>query len=284
MRPAGDGAAEVSVIWLIDADPPSGLGGRGLYPALAGGPPPDAALMAQRFRDLMSAVAEAGAPAVVTLHTSPRHRSVFLGAPYLEAWRACLDAGLALALHPHEDLPGGGNRYGDAAHLAGVVREALAVARRAGLAVTAFRSGGFAWNPALPEILDDAGIRLDLSPAPGLRAPDRNIDWPPQPEAAIHPGTGVLAVPIGWSGAGSDLDRDYLFVERMDLPRLAAVWDRIRDRVQRTGRPALCNLLSHGFGLSDPALRALSLRFLDHVRARGGALIPAAEAIHADHA
>lgn len=275
-------AAEVSVIWLIDADPPSGLGGRGVYPE--GGPPPDTALMARRFDDIRSAVAAAAAPAVVTLHTSPRHRSVFFRAPYLETWQSLLDAGLALALHPHEECADGGNRYGDAAHLERVIRQGLAAARAAGLPVAAFRSGGFAWNPALPAILDAAGIALDLSPAPALRDPGRNIDWPPQAEAAHHPGTRVLAVPIGWSGAGSDLDRDYLFVERMDLARLRAVWDAIRARVQRTGRPALCNLLSHGFGLSDPAWRALSLAVLDHIRAHGGAVIPAAEATRAHHA
>jgi hypothetical protein len=191
---------------------------------------------------------------------------------------------MALALHPHEDLADGGTLYGDSGHLARVVGECLGLARASGLAITAFRSGGFAWNPALPAILDRAGIVLDLSPAPALRDPARGIDWPAKDEAMPYPGTRVLAVPIGWSAAGNDLDRDYLFVERMDLARLVSVWDRIRARVQRSGRPALVNLLSHGFGLSDPAWRALSLAFLDHIRAHGGAVIPAAEATHAHHA
>jgi hypothetical protein len=54
--------------------------------------------------------------------------------------------------------------------------------------------------------------------------------------------------------------------------------------VQRSGQPALCNLLSHAFGLADPAWRALSLAFLDHLRTHGGAVIIAEAALEATHA
>lgn len=273
--------AEIEVIWLIDSDPPSPLGGRAFYPETPGAPPPDAALMASRFAAMRDAVREADAPAVVTLHTSPRHRRDFFEAPYVEEWRECLDLGMSLALHPHEDLPDFGNRYGDAAHLARVIEDGMAWARAAGLPLTAFRSGSFAWNAALPALLERAGITLDLSPGPGLTMPEKNVHWPARAEAAPYPGTRLLAVPIGWSGAGTDLDADYLFVERMDVARLARVWDAMRARVQREGRPALCNLLCHGFGLADPAWRALTLRFIDHLRAGGGAIRDAAHAHHA---
>jgi len=274
---------EIEVVWLIDADPPSPLGGRAFYPEVVGGAPPDPVLMASRFIALRSAAAEAGVSAVVTLHTSPRHRSTFFSSPYIDEWRACLDAGIALALHPHEDQEDGTNRYADAAHLARVVTEGMAAARAAELPIAAFRSGTFAWNAALPRLLQEAGVPLDLSPGPGLSMPEKNAVWPAEADTAPYAGTCVIAVPIGWSGRGSDLGRDYLFVERMDFDSLIAVWDAIRARVQRRACKAVCNLLSHGFGLADPAWRSLSLRFLDHIRAHGGAVISAAEATHAHH-
>lgn len=276
--------AEIDVVWLIDADPPSPLGGRAWYPADPSGGPPDFALMRRRFADLRSAVAEVRAPAVVTLHTSPRHRRTLFAPPYAADWQACIAAGIELALHPHEDLDDGTNLYGDAEHLARVVADGMGWARDAALPIRCFRSGTFAWNAALPRILEANGIALDLSPGPGLSIPEKNVAWAAEPDAAPYPGARVMAVPIGWSGQGTDLGRDYLFVERMDLPGLIAVWDAMRARVQRTGRRATCNLLSHGFGLSDPHWRAVSLRFIDHLRAHGGAVIAPMEAIHAHHA
>jgi hypothetical protein len=275
--------AEIEVVWLIDSDPPSPLGGRAFYPATPGAPPVDAALMAARFAAMRSAVTAAGAPAVVTLHTSPRHRHEFLEGGFIDAWHACLDAGMALALHPHEDLADGTNSYGDAAQLERVIAGCMARARDAGLPISAFRSGTFAWNPALPAILERHGILLDLSPGPGLAIPEKHVAWPAEPEAQTYPGTRVRAVPIGWSGEGADLDRDYLFVERQDLDGLRRVWDSMRARVQGRGRPALCNLLAHGFGLADPAWRALCLDFLDHLRAHGGVVVSAAAALEAMH-
>jgi hypothetical protein len=272
---------EIELIWLIDNDPPSPRGGKAFYPATPGAPPPDADIMRARFAALRGAVAEAGVTAVATLHTSPRHRCDFFEALYVAEWHACLEAGIALALHPHEDLADGGNRYGGAAHLARVVADSMARARDARLPLAAFRSGAFAWNPALPAMLEQASIRLDLSPGPGLQA------WPATPAHGTHPGTRIAFVPIGSSGAGGDLDADYLFLERMDFARLARVWSAMRARVQRTGQAERCNLLTHGFGLADPAWRALALRFLDHIRARDGMIIGAAqamEAAHADHA
>jgi hypothetical protein len=271
---------EVEVVWLVDSDPPSPLGRRAFYPETPGALPPDRSLMSARFDAIRAAVRTAGAPAVVTVHTSPRHRADFLALPYLDEWRACLDAGLSLALHPHEDLPDGRNRYDDAVHLARVITDTTR-AREADLPITAFRSGTFAWNPALPSLLEHAGITLDLSPGPGLHILDRNVDWPAHPDAAPYPGTHLLSVPIGWNGAGSDLNADYLFVERMNFAKLSAVWSAIRARVQRRGQPALCNLLCHGFGLADPRWRDLTLRFLDHLRDNGGAVIAATDLLHA---
>lgn len=275
---------EIEVIWLIDNDPPSPYPGRAFYPRTGDAKPPDPVLMAARFAALRGAADAAGAPAVVTVHTSPRYRYDFFTSPYVAEWVACIEAGMALALHPHEDLADGGNQYGDPAHLAAVIRGALGIACQAGLPITAFRSGTFAWNPALPALLHENGMLLDLSAGPGLLMPEKHVAWPAEAEACSYPGTSVRAVPIGWSGEGNDLDRDYLFVERQDLAGLCRVWDRMRARVQRSGQPARCNLLSHGFGLADPTWRTLSLTFIDHLRTRGGAVMTAEAALEATYA
>ncbi|WP_026379216.1 polysaccharide deacetylase family protein [Afifella pfennigii] len=275
---------EVHLIWLIDADPPSEAGGgKGFYPASASTAPPDATLMRTRLETIHDvAVAETGGRAVVTLHTSPRYRSDFFQGPYPAIWRRLVAAGLALALHPHEERANGTTFYDDEKHLRQVIAASLQRARAAQIPLAAFRSGSFSFHPALPAILAEAGIGLDLSAGPGLFDKRRSIDWPAaaaEPDFFSRKGLPVLEVPLGWDGENAELDRNYLFNERTDLAGLIRVLDAISARGAARGRPELVNFLAHGFGIADPTWRRQAIAFLRHAEARGVRLLSAQEAL-----
>jgi hypothetical protein len=267
----------IDLIWLVDADPPSDGSGRGVYPAGPSTDPPDEALMRRRFAAIRDVVqGEAGGDAVLTVHTSPRFRSTFFREPYAGILRDIAACGVVLALHPHEDRADGGSHYDDAAHLERVIAHAVKASREAGLPLRGFRSGGFAFHPRLPRLLASHGIALDLSAAPGLFDPDRNAVWSEdawrQEWVLGDTEARVASVPIGWDGAGSRLDRNYLYNEKHNLASLRRVWDAL---LADPGRPRAVNFLTHGFGLVEPSWRRQAVDFLRHVRSSGARVVSA---------
>lgn len=266
------------LVWLIDADPPSEIGGgRGFYPASARDDPPDVDLLLRRFTAIRDMVlGETGGSAVLTVHTSPRFRSVFFGEPYAVLFRDLAAHGVTLALHPHEDRADGSSLYDDPRHLGAVIAQCMQAAEGAGLRLQAFRSGGFAFHPELPRRLAAHAIRLDLSAAPGLAQPSRRAVWSRdawrQDFALGDRAAAVASVPIGWDGEGTSLDRNYLFNEKLDLLGLCRIWDM--HRRSPTG-PRAVNFLTHGFGLVETHWRRQAAAFLRHVRATGGRIVSA---------
>jgi len=265
-------------VWLIDADPPSDIGGgRGFYPASARTDPPDEALMLRRFAAIRDMVlGEVGGEAVLTVHTSPRFRETFFRDPYGSIFRDMAAEGVVLALHPHEDRADGSSLYDDPAHLHAVVIHSMEAARGAGLLLSAFRSGGFAFHPSLPRLLAAHGVSVDLSAAPGLADPARRAVWRPcaWQEAFVlgDSAAGVRNVPIGWDGAGTSMDRNYLYNEKHDLASLCRIWDAL---YTRTDRPRAVNFLTHGFGLVEARWRRQAADFLRYARAHGGRVVSA---------
>lgn len=268
----------IDLVWLVDADPPSDIGGgRGFYPATLRSDPPDEALMRRRFAAIRDVVlGEAGGEAVLTVHTSPRFRQTFFREPYADIFRDMAAEGVALALHPHEDRADGGSLYDDPAHLRAVVTQGMQAARDAGLALAVFRSGGFAFHPCLPKLLAGHGIGVDLSAAPGLEDTQRHAVWS---EAAWRQEwvlddavAAVKSVPIGWDGQGTSMDRNYLYNEKCDLASLCRIWDAL---CARPDRPRAVNFLTHGFGLVEERWRRQAAGFLRHVRAHGGRVVSA---------
>lgn len=276
--------SEVHLLWLIDSDPPSEAGGgRGFYPVSERIDPPDEALMRRRLTAIADATAEAAeCKAVVTLHTSPRYRTDFFEGPYPDIWRGLLDSGLELALHPHEERFDGSTFYDDPNHLRQVIGGSMDLAGKLGLPIAAFRSGTFSFHRAVPPMLAEAGIDVDLSAGPGLFDHQRNVAWPAEsadPHHYARQGVAILGVPLGWDGGGCDLNKNYLFNERMDMAGLKRVFDAIRRRAEQSGRPQLVYFLAHGFGIADHAWRAQALSFVRHATAHGARLVTARQAL-----
>ena len=270
--------SEIDLVWLVDADPPSDIGGsRGFYPASARTDPPDESLMQKRFAAIRAVVlGEAGGLAVLTIHTSPRFRTTFFQEPYAGIARDMAAEGVTLALHPHEDRADGGSLYDDPAHLASVIVQGMAAARHAGLPLSVFRSGGFAFHPCLPPLLAAHGLHLDLSAAPGLADVPRHAVWTEAAWQQHHVlgdrAAAVKSVPIGWDGAGTSMDRNYLYNEKHDLAGLCRIWDALCADAQH---PRAVNFLTHGFGLVEERFRRQAGDFLRYARAHGGRLVSA---------
>ena len=233
--------------------------------------------MRRRFAAIRDVVlGEAGGDAVLTVHTSPRFRETFFRELYAGIFRDMAAEGVVLALHPHEDRADGGSLYDDPAHLRAVVTQALQAARDMGLALSVFRSGGFAFHPSLPSLLAAHGIFVDLSAAPGLADTQRHAIWSAagwQQEWVLDDAVAAVRnVPIGWDGAGTSMDCNYLYNEKLDLPALCRIWDALS---ARPDRPRAVNFLTHGFGLVEERWRRQAAGFLRHVRAHGGRVVSA---------
>jgi len=277
-----DGRPSIGLVVLVDSDPPSSYGEIGLYLPEASNDPPNLDVFNQRHAAIRAFVKdEVEGKAVVTVHTSQRYRHDMFGPPYVEAWLDLAEIGADLALHPHEERADGTNRYDELGHLEGVIRESCLAAAKAGIEFSAFRSGFFAFHPELPRLLADAGLAVDLSAASGLRVPDRGVSWPDGLDSAywIHDTPPVLEIPLGWSGFGTDLDRDYLFNERQNIDGLKRVYDAISVRAADAGSSRLVNLLCHGHGLVRPAYREQLTSFIAYARSRGGVILDVAEAL-----
>jgi hypothetical protein len=281
-KTADGGRPEVGLVVLVDSDPPSSYGEIGLYLPEASSDPPNLEVFNERHAAIREFVRdEVGGKAVVTVHTSQRYRNHMFEPPYVDAWLELSSIGADLALHPHEEREDGTNRYDELDHLERVVEEGHAAASRVGIEFSAFRSGFFAFHRELPRLLADVGIEVDLSAASGLHVPERGVEWPDGIDGAhwIHESPPVLEIPLGWSGQGFDLDRDYLFNERQDLAGLKRVYDAIRARPVPDGSSRLVNVLCHGHGLVRPEYREQFASFIEYARSRGGVILDVAAAL-----
>lgn len=268
--------AHVGIVVLIDSDPPSGHGDIGLYPPTTEPMGIDPIVFWQRhagIRDFLSLITPS--TAVVTVHTSQRHRFDLIEGQFVDAWHELTSLGADLALHPHEERHDSTSMYGDIRHMSTTIARVVEAASREGLTFSAFRSGFFAFSDTLPDILANHGIEVDLSAAAGLKVPQRGVDWP----SDIHNSyrfeqqPNVLEIPLGWSGRGTNLGTDYLFNERQTLAGLKSVYEAIRGRAEQRGTPQLVNLLCHGYGLAQSGFLSQVIGFLEYVRSNEGVVI-----------
>lgn len=215
----------------------------------------------------------------ITVHSSPFFRWTFLHDPFLDLWKEVARMGFDLVLHAHEDRRGGGTYFEDRARLERVIPKTADALRAAGLRVEVFRSGYCAFSNALTAVLEAAGVRLDLSAAPGIYNSSRDVDWRGGPDTAQRldrldfratpPAvpSPVITVPIGWDGTGNTYAGHYLFNEVNTGDDLARVIDAIRARAERREMTQVVLFLCHTYGLDDPCQAEQARQFLCRERA-----------------
>ncbi|XWN34299.1 MAG: hypothetical protein ROR55_15020 [Devosia sp.] len=230
-----------------------------------------------------------GGRAVLTPHSGTYCRTGYYEGAILEVYREWAERGGEVAVHLHEEIKGGGVRFGEEAH----VREVFADCHRrltaAGLVPTTYRGGHNAYAPFMNDVLTDHGISIDLSCCPTLNKPDREAVWinggvtayrlPDDPRAAPFTGTAspILEIPIGSDGEGADYC-NFLQIEQSELDNHKRVWSVIRERAQRSGEAQVVHVLFHTGSMGRPEWVDRFKAFLRFVPTAGGAFVGANEA------
>lgn len=222
------------------------------------GQPPDPGLFAACVREEIAfAQQHCGGRFVHLIHTSPLARLTMLQPPLAELWQT-LPATAALGLHPHEELPGGGHGYGDAAHMARVISECVAAARARGLSLPVFRGGFLAYRAFYTPLLEEHGFAADVSGMPGRHRVTRGdliSDWRGAPHFAYLPdrddyrrpgSSGIVEIPV----AGGGDEATALFLERITPDNLRRALDHLA-RLPHDG-PKLVSLITHTYCFPPP--------------------------------
>jgi hypothetical protein len=230
--------------------------------------------------------------AVLTPHSGTYCRTGYYEAPMLEVYREWTARGAEVAVHLHEEIKGGGVRFGDEPH----VREVFADCHRrllgGGITPVAYRGGHNAYAPFMNAVLQEHGIEVDLSCLPGLWEPKREAIWiegglsayalPQDPRAPMGQGSAssIVEIPIGCDGEGTAY-RNFLQIEQSELDNHKRVWRVIRERSQREGRAQIIHMLFHtgSMGRADWVERLTA--FLRFVPTEGGTFVGAVEAASA---
>jgi hypothetical protein len=227
--------------------------------------------------------------AVLTPHSGTYCRTGYYEEPMLEVYREWVERGAEVAVHLHEEIKGGGVRFGEEDH----VREVFADCHRrlvaGGIVPVAYRGGHNAYAPFMNDLLEAHGIRIDLSCLPGLDKPDREAVWteggfsayrlPKNPRQAVAQGvpSSIVEIPIGSDGAGTDY-RNFLQIEQSELDNHQRVWGVIRNRAQREGKAQIVHMLFHTGSMGRPDWVERLIAFLHFVPTAGGAFVGAEEA------
>jgi len=224
---------------------------------------------------------------VFMIHTSPFFRSKFIRVPFMNLWEEVLAIGGELALHPQEDKVGGGTYYYDKRHMERVINEITMKIRNLNLPLNIFRSGYYAWSPYIAPILRKLNYKIDLSCAPGIVDPNRDVNWINAPRYAYYNNeqnknqnnckTSFFVIPLGWDGKGHRFEENYLFCEKGSLNSLCRVWDTLVEE-KISSFPKIVSFLYHASTIDDESICNRIARFIEYVRKHNGVILTASEA------
>lgn len=228
---------------------------------------------------------------VIGLHSGIYCREPFYREPLTNIWKQLVENGGELALHPHEDVVTKGTLFQESNHMKVVIITSYKALQREGLQPTAFRGGYNAYSQAITPLLQQLGVGVDLSALPGAEYPKWNAFWGKAGASAYylcakdfrhgpcdHRKSGVLEIPLGWDGQGTELGTNYLYNEKSSLKNLKRVWSVIEERAGKTGRPQFLHFLCHLHAMGDRTLFSRCADFLVFIRDRGGIVVTPSEA------
>jgi hypothetical protein len=195
--------------------------------------------------------AAVGGKFVHFVHTSPLVRDFFLRPELIAVWKAYEASGGEVGVHCHEEDLYTAWYYADADRMAPVIRNMAAGLRQAGLSPAAYRGGFMAFGPAVIPLLEQNGLQLDCSCAPGRHLVTNGqlvSDWRGAPENIYRldyqdhrkPGTSrVLELPLG------------VYIERQSL---LGVWKTCRALARREGETMVA-VLAHTYDFASWKMR-----------------------------
>jgi len=252
--------------------------------------PPDVAKSIGETRSLCRRMRElTGGKYILSPHSGIYCRTGYYEGEMLEVYTEAVADGGELCVHLHEEIKGGGVRYGEPDHIEAVFLDCKKRLEAVGVSPVAYRGGHYAYAPFMNRLLEESDIYIDCSCAPGMEYFDREAIWTEAqvsgyylPENPRGPGAGqapskVLEIPIGSDGEGSAYP-NILHVEQSDLDNLKRIWGVIRERATRSGQPQIVHSLFHTGSMGQPELVERFLRFLEFVPGNGGTFVTTVEA------
>ena len=252
--------------------------------------PPDVAKSIGETRSLCRQMGGAtGGKYILAPHSGTYCRTGYYEGEMFEVYADAVADGGELCVHPHEEIKGEGTRYGEPDHIATVFLDCKKRLEAAHISPVAYRGGHYAYAPFMNRLLEESGIFIDCSCAPGMNYPDRQAVWteavlsgyylpedPRSPRAGQTP-SNVFEIPIGSDGEGAAY-ANILHVEQSDLDNLKRIWEVIRGRARRSGRPQIVHSLFHTGSVGQPELVEHFHRFLEFVPENGGTFATTVEA------
>lgn len=228
---------------------------------------------------------------VFGVHTGVYCRNGFHSEELLELYRQLIAAGGEVALHPHEELVKESTLVAHEAHMEKVITDQVTVLREAGIPVATYRGGYGAFSDQVRRILEGLDILSDLSATPGKTMAHWDAHWEKAPTSAFYLQEGdpfvtspdgkdssLLEIPLGWDGAGTRLDANYLN-EESSIEDMKNTYQQIADRAEESGKPQIVHFMCHLFAMADRDMRARCLGILEHVQDSGGVILTPSEAV-----
>ncbi len=230
-----------------------------------------------------------GGKYLLTPHSGTYCRTGYYEGEMLDVYREAVADGGELSVHLHEEIKGAGTRYTERDHVGAVFDDCQSRLRAAGIEPVAYRGGHYAYVPFMNDLLASSGIHIDCSCSPGATMPDREAIWTHAeysgyylPDDPRRPAPGqkrstVFEIPIGCDGEGTAY-RNILHVEQSEFDNLKRVWNAVRGRAAREGRPQIVHSLFHTGSVGKEEWLERFKRFLDFVPKNGGTFVGAIEA------
>jgi len=255
--------------------------------------------------DLMKTIVRerVGGKGTICVQTSPMYRDRFFEDPFLDFWRAWVEDGGELSLHPEEDLYATpeprrktGSHYEDIGHMEPILRSKVARMAELGLPLAAYKGGYHGLTMDIVAVLEKIGIAIDVTCAPGIEWPEKLAHWRDAPTSAYRmsshacgraatPGekSPLFEIPFGWDGQNSDTSRrllntHYLVNEFSSYEALCRVWDTIRERSAESDHAQIVGILCHTYAMQDKKLREQCGDILEYMVHTGGTPITASAA------
>jgi hypothetical protein len=185
------------------------------------------------------------------VHTSPRARDFFLQPEFILKWREIEGGGGNVGVHCHEDDPQLAYYHNNPKKMEESIDFLAGVLDEKGLKASSFRGGYMGFSPTTIPILEENGIFLDFSCAPGryLRHGDLLVsDWRGAPENFYRmsyedhrrPGKSrVFEIPLG------------IYIETTSLLN---IWKKARELRKRQG-DTIVSVLAHSYDFKSSLMR-----------------------------
>ncbi len=228
---------------------------------------------------------------VLAVHTGAYNRDAFYREPFLDHYRRAVAQGAGIAIHPHEEIRAKGTGHITEDYMRAMVQQRKAELLVGGVTPTAYKGGHFSYPPYMTRILEEEGLHVDFSAAPGYSEPRCDANWEGVPaeggylcyEDPTWPAgrgtrSAVLEMPLGNDGMGAVEEVNTLYNEKTDLANLLRVWDAIVAQARAARRPFFVHYLFHNTSIAESRWLDQFRRVIDHARKNHGVVASPATA------